>query len=59
MEKAKERNCPWCGETVVPEVKHRKNDYGDVVERLCSKCGRVLAAYLEQEGDFLVKMRSF
>ena len=59
MEKVKEKNCPWCGETMVPEVKRHKNAYGDVVERLCSKCGKNLAAYLEQEGDFLMKMRSF
>ena len=59
MEKVKERSCPWCGETVVPEMKRRKNAYGDVVERSCSKCGKVLAVYLEQEGDFLMKMRSF
>ena len=59
MEKAKERSCPWCGETIVPEVKRHKNAYGDIVERLCPKCGKVLAAYLEQEGDFLTKIRSF
>ena len=59
MEKAREGSCPWCGETMVPEVKRHKNAYGDVVERECSKCGKVLAAYLEQEGDFLMKIRSF
>ena len=59
MEKKKERSCPWCGETVIPEVKHYKNDYGDMVERSCSKCGKVLAAYLEEAGDFLMKMRSY
>ena len=59
MEKAKERTCPWCDEIVETEVKHRKNAYGDIVERSCPKCGKVLAAYLEQEGDFLMKMRSY
>ena len=59
MEKTKERTCPWCGETAVPEVKRRKNAYGEVAERACSKCGKVLAAYLEQEGDFLTKIRSY
>jgi len=59
MEKAKERSCPWCGETAVPEVKLRKNVYGEVMERLCPRCGRVLAAYLEQEGDFLMRIRSY
>ena len=59
MEKTKERSCPWCGETMEPEVKRHQNANGDVVTRLCSKCGKVMAAYLEQEGDFLMKMRSF
>ena len=59
MEKKKERSCPWCGETMTPEVRHNKNDYGEVVERSCSKCGKVLAAYLEEAGDFLMKMRSY
>lgn len=59
MDKKKERSCPWCGETMIPEVKHHKNNYGEVVERACSNCGKILAAYLEEAGDFLMKMRSF
>ena len=55
----KEVKCPWCGEMIVPKVNHSKNDYGDVLERRCTKCGKVLAAYLEQEGDFLTAMRTF
>ena len=57
--KERERACPWCGETMVAEVRRRKVPYGDVVERLCPKCGKVVAAYLEQEGDFLMEMRSY
>ena len=59
MEKAKERVCPWCGETVVTEVRHHKKAYGGVIERLCPKCGKVMAVYLEEEGDFLMEMRSY
>ena len=59
MEKTKDRSCPWCGETAVPEVKRYKKDYGNVVERICPKCGKILAAYLEKEGDFLTKIRSY
>ena len=55
----KEVNCPWCGEVTLPKVSHSKSDYGDIIERRCSKCGKVLAAYLEQEGDFLPDMRTF
>ena len=54
--------CPWCDEVIpVPEVKvgHHKNDYGTVVERRCPKCDKVLAAYLEEEGGFLPRIRRF
>ncbi len=60
--KREEVRCNWCGETIpVPEVKVKrvKNDYGTVIERRCPKCGKVLAAYLEEEGDFLPKIRTF
>ncbi len=60
--KREEVRCNWCGETIpVPEVKVKrvKNDYGTVIERRCSKCGKVLAAYLEEEGDFLPRIRTF
>jgi phage FluMu protein Com len=57
---AKEIKCPWCGEVVTePKVKRPKSDYGRVVERRCSKCGKVLAAYLEKEGEFFQGMRAF
>ena len=60
--KREEVRCNWCGETIqVPEVKVKrvKNDYGTVIERRCPKCGKVLAAYLEEEGDFLPRIRTF
>ncbi|MFC1993856.1 hypothetical protein ACFLVI_01175 [Chloroflexota bacterium] len=61
-EKRKDVKCAWCGE-VIPiseiEVKHQKNDYGNVVERRCPKCNKVLAAYAEDQGDFLSSMRTF
>ena len=57
---AKEIKCAWCGEVgIKPEVNRIKNDYGNVIERRCPKCGKVLAAYLEEEGLFLEKMRTF
>ena len=55
----KEVKCPWCGEMTVPKVSLSKKEHGDVRERRCSKCGKILAAYLEQEGDFLMDMRTF
>lgn len=55
----KEIQCPWCDEIVVPEVSLVKRENGEVRERRCSKCGKVLAAYLESEGEFLNKIRTF
>ena len=55
----KEIQCPWCDEIVVPEVSLVKRENGEVRERRCSKCGKVLAAYLESEGEFLKKICTF
>ena len=58
--KQKARKCPWCGEEVSEsKVSILKKTYGDVRERRCPNCGEVLAAYLEQEGEFMKKMRSY
>ncbi len=54
--------CGWCGEEVLAsqcQVTHFKNDYGTTIERRCPKCHKVVAAYLEEEGDFLTDMRNF
>jgi phage FluMu protein Com len=55
----KEVKCPWCKEKTVPKVSLLKKQLGDVKERRCTECGKVLAAYLEEEGDFLPEMRTF
>ena len=57
-----EIKCPWCGEViVVSQVKVRRyeNDYGTVLERRCARCNQVIAAYLEEAGDFLPRIRTF
>ncbi len=54
-----EVKCVWCGEVVVPQVKIIHNDYGNVKERRCPRCNAILAAYLEEEGGVLEKVRSF
>jgi phage FluMu protein Com len=60
---AKERlRCGWCGDEIVAaeaKVSHFKNDYGTVIERECPRCNKLLAAYLEEEGEFLAEMRNF
>ena len=54
------RKCPWCGQIVEePKVALLKNEHGDVRERRCTHCGKILAAYLEQEGHFMRTMRSY
>lgn len=41
--------CPWCGETVSPETKVLQRKQAEVVERSCSRCGKVISAYLSGE----------
>ena len=58
----KEIKCPWCEEVLSEEevmVSYKKSDYGSVIERRCTKCNGVLAAYLENEGNFLPRIRKF
>jgi len=55
----KEVKCPWCLEKAVPKMQILKKENGLVKERRCSKCGKVLAAYLDREGDFLKAIRKF
>ena len=55
----KEVKCPWCGELGNPQITVVSKALGNVIERRCTKCGQVLAAYLEQEGEFLPKIRTF
>lgn len=60
--KKPEIKCPWCGETLptaTVKVNHKKIGAGTVVERRCPKCDKILAAYLEEEGEFFSKMRTF
>lgn len=55
----KEVKCPWCEKKIVPKVSLLKKQLGEVRERRCSECGKILAAYLVEEGDFLPKIRTF
>jgi len=55
----KEVKCPWCREKTEPKDSLLKKKCGNIQERRCAKCGKVLAAYLEEEGSFLTKIRTF
>ena len=51
--------CPWCGTEMVPEKSILKRENGNVRERRCTHCKKVLAAYLVEEGDFMSRIRKF
>lgn len=51
--------CPWCGTTTVPVVTHLDSNYGIAVERRCEHCRKIVASYLQGEGDFFPKIRVF
>lgn len=53
------RKCPWCSEMTAPKIRVLKKDWGDVIETRCANCGKVLAAYLVSEGDFMSRIRAF
>jgi ribosomal protein S27AE len=55
----KQVKCPWCGELMTPVVSVSPRQYGDVKERKCPKCNAVIAAYLDEPGVILEKVRIF
>lgn len=55
----KEVKCPWCEKKAVPKVVILKKEKGNVRERRCSRCNKILAAYPVEEGDFMNSVRKF
>lgn len=55
----KETLCPWCEKKTIPKVTLLNQENGEVRERRCAACGKVLAAYLLEEGDFMSRIRKF
>lgn len=55
----KEVTCPWCLKQTTPKAEIIKKQNGDVRERRCTECGKILAAYLADEGDFISMVRKF
>jgi hypothetical protein len=51
--------CPWCKEKTVLEVCIVEKENGNIKERRCSGCRKIIAAYLVEEGDFLNTVRKF
>jgi uncharacterized Zn finger protein len=55
----KEVRCPWCERQTIPEIIMTEKGQGKVKERRCPECGKVLAAYLADEGDFMRSVRKY
>jgi phage FluMu protein Com len=55
----KEIECPWCSKLVSPRLYVLKGKYGDIKERKCPECNGILAAYLDEKGTVLEKVRTF
>jgi hypothetical protein len=55
----KEIICPWCNEKTVTTKNILKKANSQVKERRCTNCEKILAAYTEDEKDFLPKIRVF
>ena len=55
----KEVTCPWCDQKTPGKEQNIQNEYGAVVERRCTECGKILASYPAGEGDFMPKIRVF
>jgi phage FluMu protein Com len=53
------KKCPWCGVETEPRTSLLRKQYGSVRERRCTNCSKVLAAYLEEEGEFMTNIRTF
>jgi len=55
----KELICPWCKAMTLPKMSLLNKPDGTVRERRCANCGKVLAAYFVEEGNFLNSIRTF
>ncbi len=55
----KQIKCAWCGEEMQPKENKSKNDFGHIIERRCQGCGKILAAYLEEDEKFFPDIRTF
>ncbi len=55
----KEVRCPWCENHTVPRTTVLDKGQGEIRERRCSECGKLLAAYLAKEGDLMRSVRKY
>lgn len=55
----KKVKCPWCEKQTVPKLRMLDKGLETVRERRCSECGKLLAAYLANEGDLMKSVRKY
>lgn len=51
--------CPWCERQTTPKISLIQKEHGKIRERRCAECGKVLAAYLADEGSFMSSVRKY
>ena len=59
MADEKKVKCPWCEKENSPEVSKDKSEYGEIVKRTCTECGKIVASYLDEGHPVLEKVRTF
>jgi hypothetical protein len=51
--------CAWCERENIPKTTKERSDYGDIIVRRCSLCGKIMASYLDEKIIILDKVRTF
>lgn len=51
--------CAWCERENLPKTTKERSDYGDIIVRRCSLCGKIMASYLDEKIIILDKVRTF
>ncbi len=55
MEKKKEKECPWCQESLLLEESHYKGPNGKMKILRCRRCSKLISARLEGEPDRIIR----
>jgi len=51
--------CAWCEKESIPQTTKERSDYGDIIVRRCSLCGKIMASYLDEKRKILGEVRIF
>jgi len=55
----KKAMCPWCEKQTTPKISMIEKGHCKIREIRCAECGKVLAAYLADEGAFMRSIRKY